>query len=575
MEKATVQSLMRPGKGLSLKSSIIIKLVLVLIILTQESYSQGKLMGKLIAKVGSKVGNANVLSTATLDDILPTVGIGSNLHPTELGTISQAFFKDWTTGGQQVFIGFSKKNSPSFYKIDGSVKFNGMEIEYVTSGMYSIIGGTSNLPRKVDIVTSSGQKSSFTITPTNKPIKLVSINGSTKDNVELDLSKDVTLEVEGLSDTDKQLVKISLAINQVGIKSIYDVCFIRAGAKLTIPAAAFRNINILPGGNALYNYKKSFLSVGVESVENATQVTGSIPSVKYTSSYSDGKFVTVATEPKLNAGLTIKGTEDRMDYTYFKPNAFLSRPLSQLKKLGVISFSIRGTTAISTSSSATFTVASSIPGYVQDLKRTTITTYQFPQQTNEVWDALLEKLYPQLLEVVKSEVGCNDIPVDQITSCDAYRFTQSFAKDDENTKIEFARSFRDTKVLSAFLPLTEGYGLNNVNQQIMNETGTDALMTMTLDLQIALGPNKEILMVPKFAFEIVGKSNGPLASTKYCTGTISSTTGVEVPIDVTPDELELFVRKSVLLPLFRKGLKEIMVQEKANSDYETVWNLQK
>jgi hypothetical protein len=570
MKKPEILSLINTHYGDLNRNLNRFTILLALLILSNLSYAQGKLMSKIVAKVGSKVGAAGVVSSSTLDDLLPTVGIGSNLHPTELGTISQAFFKDWTTGGQQVFIMFSKKNSPGFYKIDGSVKINGMEIDYVTSGMYSIIGGTSDSPRKVDIVSSSGQKSSFVIKPSNKPIKLISINGSKKDEVALDLTKDVTLEVEGISATDNQLIKVSLAINQLGIKSIYDVCFVRAGSTLTIPAAAFRNINIVPGGDALYNYKKSYLSVGVESIENATEVTGSIPSVQYTSSYSDGKFVTVNTEPNLNTGLVIKGTEANMDYDFFKPGAFLSRPVSQIKKLGVISFSIRGTTyqevVIGTSESST-TI------YTTSAKLT------FPQQSNEVWDGLLAKLYPELMTIVKSELNADDITIDKITSSDAYKSVQAFAKDDANTKVEFARSYRDTKVLSAAMPVGEGFGPNSVNQRIMNETGADALLTMTLDLEISWEEKNAksvyVLMIPKFSFELVGKSNGNISNTKYITGTIKSTTGVRVAENMTPDELEKIIRKSDLLTVFRKGLQETIAKEKANTDYETVWSLQK
>ncbi len=67
------------------------------------------------------------------------------------------------------------------------------------------------------------------------------------------------------------------------------------------------------------------------------------------------------------------------------------------------------------------------------------------------------------------------------------------------------------------------------------ETGADALMTLTLDLEISEAEDKSVLMIPKFAFEITGKTNGYLINTKYCTGTIQSETGVSFTKDIATD----------------------------------------
>ena len=44
---------------------------------------------------------------------------------------------------------------------------------------------------------------------------------------------------------------------------------------------------------------------------------------------------------------------------------------------------------------------------------------------------------------------------------------------------------------------------------------------------------------------------------------------------ITPESLDNLVRRSDLIKEFTKALKEIREKEKANNDYETVWNLQK
>jgi hypothetical protein len=180
------------------------------------------------------------------------------------------------------------------------------------------------------------------------------------------------------------------------------------------------------------------------------------------------------------------------------------------------------------------------------------------------------------MAVVESEFKASVLPVEKITGSPSYKTITAFANDDASTKVEFEETYRNTKVISAFMPIAEGYGVNGVNQRIMNETGADALITLTLDLQLAeeAGGSK-MLMIPKLAFEISGKSNGRSTNTKYVTGTVESTTVSSFEKSITPAELGSLIRKSDLLAAFRKTLQDMKAQEIANGDYEVVWNLQK
>ena len=202
------------------------------------------------------------------------------------------------------------------------------------------------------------------------------------------------------------------------------------------------------------------------------------------------------------------------------------------------------------------------------------TTLQFPAQPDAAWDALMEELYPEFAAVLKAEFAAEEVGVDAITATEAYKHTVAFAKDDSNTKVQFARSFRKTKVVSAFMPVAEGFGTTGVNARIMSESGADALVTLTLDLEISASSDEKILMIPRLAFEVTGKANGLQTNTKYLVGRISSTTGVPFAKDIGPDGLKSIVRKSDLMAVFRKTLKEIRQKEQANGDYLTVWKLQ-
>jgi hypothetical protein len=550
-----------------------LKLLLALFLAAHVSFGQN-LFTKTISKLAKTVGKTtNVETSANLEEMTPFVAIDCNLHSNKVGTISQTFFDGWIPGGEMNVLMFTGKKGPGFVKVDGTVTIDGKPVEYLTAGLYSLTTEASTSPRTFDVTTSSGQKSSFTIAPfAAAPFKIKSINGGT-DNVPLDLTKDVVIELEEINLPENALLKASIAINQVSIKSLYDVAFVRSGSTLTIPAAAFRNINLKPAGEATYNYKKSYISITYESTENATEVTGIFPSVQYIRSYSDGKFVNVTTEPVLNPGLTVKGKEREFAYQVFKANAFLSRPFEHLKKAGLLSFSIRGTTykEVLQSSSSTPVKINPFGGASSTTTVTTITiTKELP------WEALLEKLYPEFMAVVESELSATVLPVEKITGSEAYKTIENFSNDDESTQVEFARTYRNTKVISAFMPISEGYGANGVNQRIMNETGTDALITLTLDLQLGeeAGTGK-MLMIPKLAFEIAGKANGRVVNTKYVAGTIEATEAVSFQKDITAEQLETIIRKTDLLYVFKKTLVYIKAMEKSNGDYDIVWNLQK
>lgn len=550
-----------------------IKLLIVILFVTHAGVAQN-LFTKAVAKIAKAAGKStNVETSADLNTVTPLVIIESNLHSDKVGTISQTFFDGWIPGGDMSFVMFTAKRGYGFVKVDGQVTVDGKPVEYLTAGMYTQTTTANKNPRRVEIVTSSGQKSGFTIEPfQNTPYRIRSINGAS-DNISIDPTKDVVIEFDNLTVPAGGLLRVALAINQVSIKSLYDVAFIKAGNTITIPAAAFRNVNIKPAGNAVYNYKKSFLAVYYEEIKPAANVTGDLGSIDYIQSYSDGKFVTITAEPSLNPGLTVKGTEGNFAYDAFKANAFLSRPFSHAKTAGLLSFSIRGTTYKEVTQTSSTTPVRMNP-FGGASAQTTVATITVSKELP--WEAVLEEMYPEFMSVIQSELGANVIPVEKVTAAPSYKIIEMSAYDDPSTQVEFARTFRSTKAISAFMPISEGFGNNSVFQKIMNETSSDALVTLTLDLQLSQeADGSRMLMIPKLAFEIAGKGNGRIANTKFIAGTIEASTPSSFSKDVTAAELSALIRKTELIAAFRKALQQMKEQEKANSDYQTVWNLQR
>lgn len=545
------------------------KLILVLVALVNIASAQG-FLSKQLAKVAKKVGAGQTTATASLNDIVPTVNITSNIHSEKLGTMSQAIFTGWKGGSDGVGVMFSKQHDTGFFKIDGTVTIDGMPLEYFTSGTYGLVIPPGSGPRKIEVTTSNGEKSSFVVEPSKKIVKLASINGQEGENASIDITKDVVLGLTYAPELEGQLIKVSIAVTQLSFKSLFDVCYIKIAPKVTIPAAAFRNMSLTPAGKAVYNFKNSYLQIGTESMEMAKDVTGVFKNVQYQSGYTDGKFVNVTGDPNINTGITDKDTDKSADmvYNFFRPNAFFSRPISHATRIGLNSLTIRGTTYHASVEQSSFETQT------EKITITKTTKLIFPPQPNEKWDALLEKFYANLVTVIESELNATVVPVEKVTKAPAYQMVQSHSKEDENGRIQFSRAFRDTKVISAWIPVTEGFGPNSNNERLMNESGTDALMNVTIDLDISQEEGGElVLMVPMLAINITGRLNGLAATTKYFSGTIQSTAGVPFKNDIDMDGLEAIIRESAMMSALRNEIRRLKEKEKANGDYEVVWGL--
>ncbi|HYG00953.1 MAG TPA: hypothetical protein VD927_00850 [Chryseosolibacter sp.] len=549
------------------------KLVFAFLLIAAAGNAQN-FLSKTVAKLAKGMGQStNVETTANLDETTPLVIIESNLHPKQVGTISQTFFDGWVPGGDMAFVMFSSKKNMSYTKLDGTVMIDGVPVEYQTAGMYTLTTTPVTAARKIEIITSSRQTSSFTVTPfLTPPFKIKSINGETN-NPSVDLTKDVTIEIDPLDLPANSLLKVSIAINQVSIKSFYEVAFVRSGSTITIPANAFRNINIKPAGDAVYNYKKSYIAVHYETTEEATNVTGAFASVPYVRSYSDGMFVNVTGEPTLNPGLSVNGSVDDFKFEAFKAHAFLARPFSHIKNVGLISFALRGTSYQEVTQTASTGPVRMNP-FGGASSTTTVATITITRELP--WQGVLDELYPEFMAVLESEFGASSVGVNNITSSPSYAVINETSYNDPYTKVEFAKTYRDTKVVSAFMPFSEGYGANSVYQKIMNETRTDALVSLTLDLQLSQEDGtSRMLLIPRLGFEITGKANGRTVLTKYASGVVESTVASGFEKDVTAAELVSLIRKTEMMNAFRKALKELKASEQSNGDYEVVWNLQK
>ncbi len=540
------------------------------------------LMGKILVKVAKVAGSVGgsafgmVSTTDNLDEVVMTATTMYNLRDKSVETADMTFFGDWVSGGTMTFFSFTQKSKAGFMKINGEIMVDGKKTDGDNFGIYSDFSPPNlKAPKKIAIKSASGQQVSFTIPAPTQTFTLVSVNGQ-KNNPAVDFSKDVTLEFALGENFDKNIpLQISITARVLGISTLYPVGFFAPASKVIIPAAIFRNVGIDPSNDKLANYSNIYIEVWRSEFVKPIELVGTLDIAQVAIMCTDGKLTNVITKPNVNAGIKYKGTEKfkngGMDYNFFKPNAFYSRPTSHIKKAGVMSFTIMGTTykeGKTTSSSSSFSAG----GTTYTTTTTSTTTATFPQVSDKLWDDVLEGLYADFTKVIETELNTTFVPITTITDSKAYRAIKPFAQEDENTTTEFQRAYKNTAVLQKVVPFS---AIAGGAPEIMSEAGVNALFKLVLDVKIAFDRGAPV-MIPTLSVELLGMPNGdPINSkfsmpTKYFQGEIVGD-GVRYPKDLTKEDIDKVIRKSNLLELFQRGLQELKAKEAANLDYEKAW----
>ena len=507
------------------------------------------------------------MQTASTDDlstVVPSIYYMDNLPPSNLGTVEMAFFEGWKTKGNQTMIMFTKKDAVGYSKIKGTVTVDGKPAEFITMGVYSAFSSDNTAPKKIEVTSEKGQKASFTVHPPKYDVKIVSINGSKDETVNLDPARDLVLELESPAGSTGTTIAVRLMVKTAGLSYWSEVGYFPSADKIIIPAAYLRNVNNSNG--SMTNFKKSYFSVARTSYDQATDVTGIYPTVEYANVYYAGRYANINPDIEVSKGITVKGTDKFNDgpveYEFTKANAFNSMAFGKIKNIGILSFALRGI-MYDHKSSTKYNIGGN--SYT-----TTTKTLQFPQLPDEKWDFVLNELYQRLTQVVKEELNAPILALEKITGTEVYQRMDQFSKDDENTTVELSRGYKGLKVISNFVPVTDQWGPNNNMTKLINQSGANAILKTTLDLQVAWDGSKGVL-VPKLATELLGPTNGDLFPTKYFTSLIIGK-GYKLDDIKEGSQLTTIIRIDDLVTQFRKGLQALKQKEKENGDYNIIWD---
>ena len=524
-----------------------------------------RMASTVVGSVASVAGRVMTGSTADLGTVVPLVYRIANTWPKSLGTMGAKIIPNWGDGGDLVTINFTQRLGGMMSKIDGTVTVDGKPADYATAGVYSSMVPTTNGTRRVEVTTSSGQKAGFTIPAPRGSLRVVSINGQANPTT-LDVTKDVTIQLAGVIPGDTSQIVVKVITSVIGLREFYDAYYARPGATITVPAAAFRNINIAPGNvKAGANLNDSYLLVSRERWDTALDATGAFAGIQILTSESDGRAFKASPSAEMNTGFTAKAELQlpggKLEYSLFKPGAFSSRPITQATNVAVISFAVRGKTYLSKERTST----------TGNIRTTETRTLTFPVLSAATWDAALAELYGALSPVFAQELGATILPIEPVVASAAYRSMAPYSKDDQTTDVQFTQSYKGTTLFSAVLPVSEGWGWNRADARLMRETGANTLLKVTLDLE--LSEKGGMSMIPTLAFELVGAPNGHSASTKFVTGTI---TGAGRPLKnkeaVTAAVLRDVMRTADFATALRAALKDFTAKEAANRDYQVLWS---
>ena len=529
----------------------------------------GGFFQKVIAKVakgGAKLGGTMTGATQLTSDLAsvePLVYYTANALPKAIGTIDMDFFNGWKTGGDFAGVMFMPKDRLFFYKIDGTVAINNQEADYQTTGVYTKFFDGSKAPKIFSVKTKEGQQSGFQVIAPANTIQLVSINHQ-KENCAIDMSKDFSIQLDGLPTDGNNLLKLKIVAQTMGIRTYYDLCYFKPAANVIIPGYVLKHLN---GGNKSLNFKNAWLAVDDAHIFETTQNTGAfIKPFKYYSGTSAALPVSINNESDYFDGLAIsqkeKFSQGEIKSEFSKPNAFNGKPFSEIKKIAVAACAIQGTT------------------YFYDEKENKVLDSKitkeinFPQIPDEKLDHILADLYQRITKIVEEKFNLSILPAETVPATAAYKALQPYTNEDANTTTNFMRSYKGLQPMSTFVPLAAMF---TGESSLFPATGANALLKIVLDLQLTY--DGKPLLKPILTVELTGNKNGEergMSVTQYFTSRMAGE-GYKIKngVNVTDEVLAAIVRTDDLVTMFSKGLSEIIAAENKNGEYAPIWNLQK
>ena len=398
----------------------------------EEPKKTGNIFQKAMSKVTKMVGNlagelgGSVAEAPNLDNVDVLASVGTNIFPKDLGLATNDFLKgEWIDNGDFTMLMLSSPNGFQFFKYGGIIKLNGKELKHQSFGIHTAVEAPNSGNKKISFEKMELRRKLY-CTPPTKNIQLISINGS-KSSINLDLTKDVVLELANFSTGPDALIRVDIVTSIIGMRSLTMAAYVKPASKVVIPAAAFRNIETQNKG---IGFKNSYLMVSDQQLVKSVAQSGVFkePIIAVTGSNA-GMWINVTNSPEIAKGIAFTENEkvngNEMEISVKKLNAAYAMPLTFAKKIAVASMSIQGTTQLYESKTNNWT------------KTETTKSIDFPQIPEEWLQEELAGMYTQFTQATADVVKGQLLPENAIPSAPSYELVQDFFKDEMNTADQF------------------------------------------------------------------------------------------------------------------------------------------
>lgn len=538
-----------------------------------EKKAGGGFFQKVVAKATKAIGNVaggTIGAVSTIDnlnDVDVVASIGTNIYSKDLGLVVNDFLGDeWINNGDFSMIMLTSKNDFKFHKYAGTIKVNGKEIKHASYGVHTICENPNSGPKKIVFEKNGVVEGSFEVPLPKNNIKLLSVNGQ-KANANIDITKDVTLELSNFSTQKDALVRVDIVATMIGIRSLYLVAYVKPAAKIVIPYHAFRNIET---SNKGFNFKNAYIAIAEQSLVKTTNNSGFFKEpIDALTGSNDGMWINVTNKGEQFYGYKLESETNGVKVITEKGNAAFSMPINLAKKIAVATMSIQGTTYSQ--------------GSKTDRLQNTITetTIQFPQIPDAWQDEVLSEMYKKFTATVSEITNGTILPETTIPSIPSYENVQQFFLEEKNNNEAFLKSY---KGLNPIIPLSTASIRLQGENALLNESKSDALLKIKMNIELSDEKGK-VFMNPTLLVELDGASNGGFRSsvgnTKYFSIKL-----LGLPINVekvfkkkgeglTRELYSQIVQIDNFNGALKKALTELKEKETQNTDYEIIWNLQK
>ena len=519
----------------------------------------GGFFQKGLSKISKLAGSISedvmgITATGDLSDVNVTVSVGTNIYPKNLNLLVHSYQKnDWVDNGDFTMLQLESKDGSKYYKYSGTIKANGTPVKHNAGGVHTTTEFPNPNNKKITFEKGTKMEGSLEVPMPTQNVKLISINGQ-KSDVKVDLTKDVVLEISNYSTEPSSLIRVDIVGNAGNIRSLYVVGYLKPADKITIPAAAFRNIETLNKG---LSFKDCYLSISDHLEVPAQNTTGKIPNnLMVLVGSHDGMPIDVINSEEISHGLQFTSGNTKIT----KGNAAFSMPLSLAKNIAISSFYSFGENYS----------ADAITYKVQQTG--TAKTIDFPVLSDNLLNETLSTLHGNIKTTFSNLLNAKFIAPGIVRNSPVHENSVKFMSDNLGGSTTFLKVYEGLSPLKGH---NSAFNRNYGENAMLKEFNADAILKVSLRLNLNWH-NKSIL-TPYLHVELKGKCYGDYRSfygtTTYFTMDIQGV-GYELKEDskfINPEEV---FQISYLSKEFKVALEQLLAKEKTMPDYEALWKIQ-